>query len=347
MGVGYGFHMPTLASLAFRCYLTALYIALSCPFMITSTDLEFFRIVSTAPSLAAAARALDVTPSAVTQRLQQLEQRLGVRLLERTSRRLHLTAEGQLLARRGVEILTNIEIMTEELLERRQVVTGNLRVAAPFGFGRLYIAPAMAALRQQHPEVKLTLSLFEDPVSLRSDAWNVLIHVGPLTDSSLIVHRLAPNRRILCAAPSYLERNGVPERPEALSNHACAVIREDHADVTLWRFSHRDQPPLTLRIQPAMSSNDGAVIKHWGLAGLGIIIRSEWDVADDFRAGRLVPLLTDWQLPDADVVALLDSRDGRVARTARFLEILKQQFQPVPWRTSHNGAPANLPGDEE
>ncbi|WP_421402581.1 LysR substrate-binding domain-containing protein [Agrobacterium fabrum] len=314
--------------------------------MITSQDLEFFRIVSTAPSLAAAARALDVTPSAVTQRLQQLEQRLGVRLLERTSRRLHLTEEGKLLARRGVEILTNMEEMTEQLLERRQVVTGHLQVAAPFGFGRLYIAPAMAQLREQHPEVKLTLSLFEDPVSLRSDAWNVLIHVGPLTDSSLIVHRLAPNRRILCAAPSYLEQHGVPDRPETLNQHACAVIREDHADVTLWRFSHQKKPPLTLRIQPAMSSNDGEVIKQWALAGLGIIIRSEWDVAEDLRRGRLVALLPDWQLPDADVVALLDARSGRVARTVCFLQILKQQFQPVPWRTQHENHSAQelIPG---
>lgn len=301
--------------------------------MITSHDLEFFSIVSAAPSLAAAARALDVTPSAVTQRLRQLEQRLGVRLLERTSRGLHLTAEGQLLAQRGAEILANMEEITEELVERRQVVTGHLRVAAPFGFGRRYIAPAMAALREQHPEVKLTLSLFEDPVSLRSDAWDVLIHVGPLTDSTLVLHRLAPNRRILCAAPAYLERHGAPEHPEALRHHACAVIREDQADVTLWRFSHQEKPPLTMRIQPAMSSNDGGVIKQWALAGLGIIIRSEWDVAEDLQHGRLVPLLPDWRLPDADVVALLGARGGRVARTARFLEILRQKFQPVPWRT--------------
>ena len=93
---------------------------------------------------------------------------------------------------------------------------------------------------------------------------------------------------------------------------------------------------MTLRIQPAMSSNDGEVIKQWALAGLGIIIRSEWDVAEDLRRGRLVALLPDWQLPDADVVALLDNRSGRVARTVCFLQILKQQFQPVPWRVQHD-----------
>jgi DNA-binding transcriptional LysR family regulator len=308
--------------------------------MITSHDLEFFGIISTAPSLAAAARALDVTPPAVTQRLRQLEQRLGVQLLERTSRRLHLTAEGQLLAQRGAEILADMEKMTEALLERRHVVTGHLRVAAPFGFGRRYIAPAMATLRERHPEVQLTLSLFEDPVGLRSDTWDVLIHVGPLADSTLLLHRLAPNRRILCAAPSYVKRYGVPDRPEALRQHACAVIREDQADVTLWRFSHRKKEPQTVRIHPEMSSNDGGVIKQWGLAGLGVIIRSEWDVAEDLDQGRLVPLLPDWRLPDADVVALLGARGGRVARTAHFLEILMEIFQPVPWRVNQGMASA-------
>ncbi|MXQ11729.1 LysR family transcriptional regulator [Microvirga makkahensis] len=300
--------------------------------MITSQDLELFGVVSGVSSLAAAARALDVTPSAVTQRLRQLEQRLGVRLLERTSRRLHLTAEGQLLAQRGAEVLANLEELAEALVERREVVTGHLRVAAPFGFGRRYVASAMAALRTRHPEVKLTLTLFEDPVGLRGDAWDVLIHVGPLTDSALTLHRLAPNRRILCAAPSYLERHGMPERPEDLRQHACGVIREDQSDVTLWRFSHAQKEAVTVRVQPALSSNDGEVIKQWGLAGLGVIVRSEWDVAEDLRQGRLVPLLPAWQLPDADVVALLGARGGRVARTAHFLESLRQMLQPVPWR---------------
>jgi DNA-binding transcriptional LysR family regulator len=316
--------------------------------MITSLDLDFFDVVARAPSLASAARTLGVTPSAVTQRLQQLEERLGVRLLDRSSRRLHLTAEGELLAQRGLEVLAGLESIGEALVERRHTVIGHLRVAAPFGFGRRYIAPAMAALRSRHPEVKLTLSLFEDPAILRADAWDVLIHVDPLVDSALTMHWLAPNRRILCAAPSYLERWGSPDRPDALQKHTCAVIRENDIDVTLWKFNHRSEQPLTLRVDPAMSSNDGEVIKHWALEGLGIIIRSEWDVAQELREGRLVELLPDWHLPDADVVALLGSRSGRVARTAQFLSILRKAFQPIPWRSNQPHAdlespPRNLP----
>lgn len=301
--------------------------------MISSHDLQFFAVVAASPSLAAAARALGVTPPAVTQRLRQLEARLKVRLAERSGRRLRLTAEGALLAERGAGVLAEMAGIAESIADRRQAVLGHLRVAAPFGFGRAYVAPAMAALKAEHPEVELTLTLFEDPAgSLSAGSWDVLVQVGPLADSALTLRRLAPNRRLLCAAPSYLARRGMPGRPEDLQAHDCAVIREDRADVTLWGFTHADGRRATVRIHPAMNSNDGGVVRRWGLAGLGIIQRSEWDVAADLRAGRLVPLLPGWQLPDADVVALLGSRTGRVARTERFLDVLEGSLRPVPWR---------------
>ncbi|MBK1838995.1 LysR family transcriptional regulator [Azospirillum sp. YIM B02556] len=300
--------------------------------MITSNDLHFFAVLSGARSLAAAARALDVTPPAVTQRLQQLEQRLGVRLVERSSRQLHLTVEGELLAGRGAELLAELDGLADALVARRKKVTGHLRVAAPFGFGRRYVAPAMAALRTRHPDVTLSLMLFEDPAFPRADGWDVLIHVGALGDSALTLHRLAANRRILCASPAYLARCGMPERPEDLRRHDCGVIRENKTDESLWRFAGSDGEQVTLRLQPALASNDGTVIRDWGLAGLGIIVRSEWDVADDLKLGRLIALLPGWQLPDADIVALTGSRSGRVARVATFLEELRSTLHPIPWR---------------
>ncbi|PZP40430.1 MAG: LysR family transcriptional regulator [Azospirillum brasilense] len=302
--------------------------------MIGSQDLQFFTVVAGAPSLVAVARSLGVTPSAVTQRLRQLEERLQVRLVERSSRRLQLTTEGLLLAERGATVLDEMAAIAEELATCRNVVTGQLRVAAPFGFGRAYVAPAMAALRAIHPEVELVLTLFEDPAySLHDGRWDVLIHVGPLADSGMVMRRLAPNRRILCAAPSYLAEHSFPQHPEELRRHACGVIREDQADATLWSFSLADGGTAAVRIHPTFASNDGAVIRQWGLAGLGIILRSEWDIAEDLRTGRLVPLLPDWNVPAADVVALLGTRTGRVARIERFLETLAEALKPVPWRT--------------
>lgn len=301
--------------------------------MVTSQDFQFFAVVAASQSLAAAARELGVTPSAVTQRLRQLEQRLRVRLVERSSRRLSLTEEGALLAARGSAVLAQIDGIADELARRSACVTGRLRVAAPFGFGRAHVAPVMAAMRSQHPEVELVLWLFQDPANgLSADSWDVMIHVGPLADSSLTLRRLAPNRRILCAAPSYVELHGAPTRPDDLAAHVCGVIREDQADASLWTFSGEGGVVRTVRIAPAFASNDGEVIRAWAKAGLGIIVRSEWSVAEDLQIGRLVELLPGWSLPNADVVALLGSRTERLARTSTFLDIMMDALAPAPWR---------------
>lgn len=301
--------------------------------MLTSQDLAFFAVLASEPSLAAAARSLDVTPPAVSQRLQALERRLGMRLVDRSGSRLSLTAEGALLAERGQAVLEDMESLAAELRERRDIVSGPLHVAAPLGFGRAFVAEAMARMRRLHPAVELKLTLLDDPASgIRSDRWDVLVQVGPLSDSALAMRRLAPNRRILCASPAYLEARGRPVHPQDLGHHVCGVIREDQADVTLWSFGGDGGETATIRVRPELTSNDGEVIKAWALAGLCIIQRSEWDIAAELRAGRLIELLPSWRMPDADVVALLGPRHGRAARMERFVQVLKDLLTPVPWR---------------
>ncbi|UPT56999.1 LysR family transcriptional regulator [Dickeya zeae] len=303
--------------------------------MITSRDLHFFSILASSPSLAAAARALDVTAPAVTQRLQALEQRLGVQLVDRSSHRYHLTAEGALLAEKGADVLDQIEGIAALLAERRNEVIGPLRILAPLGFGRAYVAEAVAHMCRQFPTIQPSLMLSDAPIgTLDTDDWDVLIHVGPLTDSSLALRSLAPNRRILCAAPDYLVKYGWPEHPRDLHLHVCGVLREDRADASLWGFVRRGGSETnTVRIRPAFTSNDGEVVRHWAVAGLCLIQRSEWAVADDLNAGRLVEIMPEWSLPNADVVALLGPRAGRAARMERFVNILKAMLEPVPWRT--------------
>ncbi|NPE54965.1 LysR family transcriptional regulator [Dickeya dadantii] len=302
--------------------------------MITSRDLHFFSVLAGASSLAAAARALDVTAPAVTQRLQALEQRLGVQLVDRSSHRYHLTAEGALLAEKGADVLDQIEGIAALLAERRNEVIGPLRVLAPLGFGRAYVAEAVTRMCRQFPTIEPSLMLSDAPIgTLDIDDWDVLIHVGPLTDSSLALRPLAPNRRILCAAPDYLTQHGMPTHPMDLPRHVCGVLREDRADASLWGFARRDDGETkTVRIRPVFTSNDGEVVRNWAVAGLCLIQRSEWAIADDLKAGRLVEVMPDWRLPNADVVALLGPRAGRAARMERFVEILKALLAPVPWR---------------
>jgi len=299
-------------------------------------DLRFVLALDRVGSLAALAREENVTPPAVTKRLGQLEARLGVRLAMRTTRRLQLTHEGHLLAQHATGVIERMQAIEEALQQRSQVVAGKLKVHGPFGFGRRHLAPLLDAFRASHPQVEVQLFLSDNlmlpsqPVHGR-DAFDVLVSIGEMPDSRWVAHRLAPNRRILCAAPAYLRGAPPIDSPADLARHACLVLRENDEDVTLWRLRHHDGTQATVRIDPVLACNDGGAARHWALAGMGILVRSEWDVAGLLRQGRLVELLPDWRLPDADIVALVASRQARSARTEHFLRHLHELGDHAPW----------------
>lgn len=288
--------------------------------------------VASAPSLAAASRALDVSRSAVSQRLSQFEARIRSRLLDRSTPQLKLTEEGRLLLTRARMLLDDMDELADTIGFRQEVVSGHLRIAAPLGFGRRYVAPLAAVFCERHPAVTITLTLTERPALAAQDGWDVIIHIGELRNSSLVMVRLAPNERIACASPAYLAARGEPTSPADLASHACLALRENDEDVTLWRFRDRNRKTTPVRVAAAMSSNDGETVRLWACEGLGIMVRSEWDVAEDLHAGRLRRILTRHRLPCADVVALLGKRSGRTARANAFLQALQKRMQPVPWR---------------
>jgi DNA-binding transcriptional LysR family regulator len=300
---------------------------------LSSEDLRFFTVVAGAPSLASASRALDVSRSAVTQRLAQLERRLRCRLLERSTRHVRLTEEGRLLLSRADHLLQDLDELADTLGVRTDVISGHLRVAAPLGFGRKYVSGVVGEFRRLHPDVTVTLTLTDRPTVAADDNCDLVIHIGELRNSSLVMVRLAPNARIACASPDYLRAHGEPVEPQDLGRHACLALRQNEEDVTLWRFTDRHRKVIPVRIAPVMSSNDGEAVRSWALSGLGVIVRSEWDVADDIHRGRLRRVLPRYRLPAADVVALLGKRGGRTARAEAFLALLKDKLQPIPWRT--------------
>lgn len=300
--------------------------------MIDSDDLAFFDVLVSSTSLAEGARKLNVTPPAVTQRLNALEARLGVRLIDRSGRRLRLTDEGALVASHGAAVADTLDALADALANRRGEVTGHLRIAAPHGFGRLHVAPVVEAFTRAHPVVTVSLDLADHPGAAAIDSSDVVIHIGPPGPANRIVTTLAPNRRVLCASPRYLEAAPPLESPVDLGRHRCLVVRENDEDVTLWRLSRGQRGAATVRIHPRMSSNDGAVVRDWALAGQGITVRSEWHVAEDLAAGRLRQVLPDWELPAANVVAMLGDRRGRSARTQSFVKLLREALKPPPWR---------------
>ncbi len=306
--------------------------------MLNLDDLRLIRALGAARSLAAAAQLLDLTPPAVTVRLQRIEERLGVRLAVRQSRGIALTDEGQRLQQEAVEILERIEALSESLSGDHGQVSGTLRVVAPFGFGRAYIAPIVRDLHRAHPALDISLNLSESPFAAASGA-DVVVHVGSLRSSSWVGHLLAPNDRLLCASPAYARVLKSLTHPSDLARYHCLCLRENDEDVTRWRFTPGDGAgaaagkPVTIRVSGVLSSNDGSVITDWALAGLGIVERSEWDVARLLSAGKLVRLLPKWSLPPAPVTALLPSRTGVSVRQRVFLEAARQSLNPVPWRS--------------
>ncbi|WP_060102221.1 LysR family transcriptional regulator [Burkholderia ubonensis] len=303
--------------------------------MLDLEDLRLVRAIGASRSLASAARLLDLTPPAVTIRLQRMEERLSARLAVRKSNGISLTDEGQRLYQEALDILERVEALPIHISGEHGEVQGTLRVVAPFGFGRKYVSRIVRDVQLAHPKLEISLHLSESPLTHASGA-DVVVHIGTLKSSSWVGYPLAPNERFLCASPAYARRIKALNHPADLARYNCLCLRENDEDVPRWRFSQEGDPrrSTVIRVAGALSSNDGTVITEWALAGLGIVERSEWDVAPLLAEGKLVRLLPDWRLPSAPVTALLPSRTGRSVRQRIFLETAKQFLSPPPWRNN-------------
>ncbi|MGL4231255.1 MAG: LysR family transcriptional regulator [Casimicrobium sp.] len=296
-------------------------------------DPRFFINIVRNGSLAGAARVMNVTPSAVTQRLQNLENKLGLQLIERAARKLQLTDEGELYAAEAEKILVQYDALIDALQARRSLVRGHLRVQGTFGFGRKFLAPALADFQAEHPQLRVTLNLSDRWVETEDASYDVVVHIGSLADSSRVAFRIAPNERYMLASLAYLKRAGIPKTPAELSKHSCLLLQENDEDVGLWRMHTTRGKEETLRVQASLLSNDGDVIKQWALAGRGIMLRSEWDTAQEIANGKLVRVLPDWKLAEANVYALVPQRKGLSTRARAFINFLSARFQPQPpWR---------------
>ncbi|SDV50633.1 LysR family transcriptional regulator [Chitinasiproducens palmae] len=300
--------------------------------MTDSADIRFLLAIEQSGSLAGAARMLGLTPSAVSQRLQQMERRLATRLVERTARKLVFTEEGALLCRRGAELVRQFDALVEDIHLRHGGLVGTLKVNAPLGFGRRHLAPVIADFQRDNPEVDVALTLSDQPLTETADRFDVVVHIGELRSSSLIGHAIAPNSRFVCASPAFVRRFGNPSSPDDLAALPCIVLRENNEDVSLWHFG-KGRISRSVRVASKLSCNDGDVIRRWACEGRGVMLRSEWDVADDIRQGALVRLLPTWKSPDANVIALTRDRAGLPRRTRDFMQFLQMRFKPLPpWR---------------
>ncbi len=307
--------------------------------MLNLEDLQLIRALDISGSLAAAARALNVTPPAISLRLKRMEQRMGVHLVLRGSRGSLFTDEGLRLRDEALAVLDRLESIPEVVANSAAALAGSLRIVAPLGFGRRHVAPMVKSFRSLHPGVVTSLTLAESPLS-QAAGMDLIIHIGMVKDSSLVRHYLAPNKRYLCASPEYIRRQGVINHPSALADADCLCLRENDEDLALWRFtpekpqyySAKARRSVHVKIKPALSSNDGEVISQWALEGMGYMIRSEWETAALIERGRLQRALNDWHLEEAPVLALVPSKAATSARLRLFLDHAKNALKPIPWR---------------
>jgi DNA-binding transcriptional LysR family regulator len=318
-------------------------------------DLELVLAVRQHGSLVMAARALRVAPSAVTKRLAALEARLGLRLFQRTTRRVSPTAEGETLCERASELLHGFDALEAELRERQTEPAGPIRLAATFGFGRLWLGPALADFQARHPAVDIQLQLTEQLPDLVVDGWDGAIwlwNAPAHRASEWVSRRLASNQRVLVAAPAYLKAHGEPRSLPDLAAHTCLVVREngggpgqrfDH-----WRLQREGEAEVRhTPVRGPLSSNSGEMVRDWCLAGHGIMLRSLWDIAPQLESGALVRVLREYAMPDADIHWLAPYR-AQVPRRIRLLvDFLVARFEDEPWRKRGPGrvsAPAAPPG---
>lgn len=291
-------------------------------------DLGFFQQLARAGSLTDTARELGISLSAVSKRLRRLEQRLGVALATRTTRRLTLTPEGELYAARGAAILDDLGELEGALLSDQDILSGRLRINATFGFGRRHVAPLISTFSKQHPRLEFLLELSNFPPPLDEHGFDIVIRVGEPPDARWIARRILANRRVLCAAPGYLEQAPPPSTPEDLSRHRCLIVRENDSDYALWRFEAADgsRSTRTVRVGGPLVSNDAEAITHLAIEGHGILLRSWWDVHAHLAEGSLIPLLPGWLGVRADFHALYASGPHASTRARRFVDFLEREM---------------------
>jgi LysR family transcriptional activator of dmlA len=296
---------------------------------IQPADLGFFSTLASCGSLSAAARELGITTPAVSKHLALMELRVGLSLVNRTTRRMSLTPEGELYLEHARRILGEIDDMGQLLGVSKAIPQGLLRVNATLGFGRSHVAPLISRFVRKYPQVQVQLQLSVNPPPLTEDAFDVCLRFGPPPDARVIARHIAPNRRLLCAAPSYLAKYGIPKVPNDLSRHNCIGIRQGEEAYGVWRLtSGRAKGATTeaVKIRGNLTTNDGEIAVNWALDGHGILMRAEWDVDRYLKNGRLVQVLPQYYTPDADIHAVFPQRHQLAARVRAFVDFVALAF---------------------
>lgn len=290
------------------------------------SDIRFFLLLAKLGSLKAAAQELNISTPAASRRLANLEKRLGARVLNRTTRRITVTQEGEIFLEEGSRILREMEELVQRVSKGSATPKGLLKVNATFGFGRQIVSPVISDFVEKYPDVDVQLHLTDRPMSIFDEGTDVCIRFGNIPDARITARKIASNRRLLCASPGYLKRFGEPQTPSDLQQHRCIVIRESDAAYGTWHLSQGAQQEI-IKVRGPVTTNDGETALAWALQGNGIIMRSEWNVAPYLRSGRLREVMADWKSPPADIYAVFPVKNYLSAKIRAFVDYLAESVQ--------------------
>ena len=312
-------------------------------------QMESFVSVATRGSLTAAAHAEGVAPAIMGRRLDALEERLGVKLLVRTTRRISLTHEGSAFLEDCQRLLTDVANAEASVSAGGVKASGHLRITAPAGFGRRHVAPLVPRFRELHADVTISLNLSDRVVDIAGEGYDCAVRVGDMPDSSLVSVRMADNRRLCVATPEFLKRHGTPEQPQDLMRFDCLVLSSDASQTRGWAFRvprsaqgrQQEGAPageghevIHLRPNGPMDCSDGQVLHDWCMAGYGIAWRSTWEVEEEIAEGRLVAVLEEFAAPPNGIYAVFPQRKHLPLRVRLWVDFLKHHYgQPGFWQT--------------
>lgn len=296
------------------------------------TDIAIFVKVVELSSFTAAAEALDSSQPVVSKAVTRLEEKLGARLLNRTTRRLSLTEAGAELYRRSARALVEIENAELEVARFQTEPRGTLRLAAPMSFSILHLGPFIHDFLQSHPGVSVELNMSDQQVDLIDAGYDLAIRIGQLTDSSLVARKITPCRQIMCASPEYLKKHGTPERPEDLLEHNC-IVYSFLSTPREWRLTDSSGETHVVPVNGTLHSNNGLVNRAAAVAGTGIVLLPTFYIGEEMKSGALIPILCDFKPPEIAVHAVYPERRNLMPKVRAFIDALVERFgtTPPPW----------------
>ena len=302
--------------------------------------MSFFIKAVESGSFTAAAEAMGISPSAVSKQISRLEDRLGVQLLNRTTRKLGLTEAGATFYERSARIMQEVEEAEALVTTLHKAPRGLLRVSAPMLLGQMHVAPATAEFLTRYPEMRLELNFIDRTVDLIEEGIDVALRLDELPDSTMVARRLAPHRRVLCGSPAYFERRGVPKTPADLARHNCLTYGSGHPNRAWFFKDEKGRHPM--EVHGTFQTNNAEALRQAVLGGLGIAMLPTFLVGSDLSAGLLRPILSDYVSADTVIYAVYPQHRHQSPKVRAYVDFMTERFGPRPsWdEAAEKAAPA-------